>query len=471
AGAAGNSGAAGVTVSTALFTAINDAFASTLLHFPEPVSYQGESLLLPHYLKLLPEHEPRGRTARTLEDALPEGVFWSSHIEDGFLFWFVARDGEPVGFGMDDLRRYDRVKPVLLALAGFSQSSERRSWSLFPYKRGPGDFYEPLEHLGNWRSAEEQIMTRTMGDLLPRPLADALREATGDDPLRLTIAAPRELTCVPWPIAMIPGTDDRLIERATLRMWTSTPTQSRRAARGTGRPASPVPFLLACDNPDGTLRERTTSSVVQSASTLLTGAGTAAPGSKSAPGNKSAPGTEQAPGTKQALMAALRRIGASAQGLFFYRGHAFHDSDPAWSALPLADDESVQAGELFGLLDDGTPFLPVPSRVILSCCSSSTASALGGEGIGLVAGLIHSGADQVIATSVDVPDVSFTEAFEDLIVAGMLDRQDGDHADLLRGLQLRMLREWKVYSLRGVSDYENDIRDPHPIIWGSYHAY
>ncbi|MEU7726545.1 CHAT domain-containing protein [Streptomyces sp. NPDC040724] len=435
--------------------ALGDALNSTLLHFPEPVSYQGTALLLPHYRSALPPKEAQGLAARPLDDALPEGVFWSTHIEDGLLFWFLARDGRPAGYGVQDLREFDRIKPVLLGLAGHSQSSELKTWSLFPYKRGPGDFYEPFTQLRSWRSAEEQIITRTIGQLLPPPLVDALQRAGADAPLRLTISAARELTCVPWAITMVPGTEERLIEKAALRMWTSTPTQLRRASRDSRLPpGSPVPFVLACDNPDGSLRERTADSVANEAAVLLTASG------------------PDGPGTKDALLAALHKIGPSTHGVFFYRGHAVHDRDPAWSALPLAEETYVQSGELFGAFDDGTPFLPMPTRVILSCCSSSTASALGGEGMGLAAGAIHSGADQVIATSLDIRDASFTEAFEDLLVRGMLDGQRaGDHADLLRQLQLRMLTEWKVFSVRGEDFDGEDIRDPHPIIWASFQAY
>ncbi|MFI9612343.1 CHAT domain-containing protein [Streptomyces sp. NPDC052023] len=443
-------------VSQALFTALNDAFGATLLHFPSPVSFQGTALLMPHYGNVLQAGRAPALVPRALDEALPMGLFWSSHVEDGFLFWFAARDREPIGYGKVDLRERDRIKPVLLALAGQAQSSEPKTWSLFPYRRGPGDYYEPYTHLESWKSAEEQIITRTVGDLLPPPLVAELGAATAAEPASLTISAARELACVPWPIAMIPGTEDRLVERATLRMWTSTPNQLTRSARSvrTARPASaPAPFLLACDNPDGTLRERTSESVVRSAVTLLEAAGSPVPASK------------------DALLRALHHVGPSAHGLFFYRGHAVHDSDPAWAALPLAEDDFLSSGELFGSLDDGTPFLPMPAQVVLSCCSSSTSSSLGGETLGLAAGAVQSGADQVIATCVDILDTSFTEVFEDLIVEGMLERPQGDHADLLRRLQLRMLNEWKICSLRGTTDTGDDIRDPHPVIWASYQAY
>ncbi|WP_328718796.1 CHAT domain-containing protein [Streptomyces sp. NBC_00247] len=443
----------GPLVSRAVFTALNDAFGATFLRFPSPVSFQGAALLMPHYSSVLPTGSAHALVPRSLDEALPEGFFWSSHIENGFLFWFAAQDAEPIGYGAEDLRLRDRVKPVLLGLAGQSQAAEPKSWSLFPRKRGPGDYYEPYTHLESWKSAEEQIITRTIGDLLPPPLVTALSAATGPDPVRLTISAARELACVPWPIVMVPGSEERLVERAALRMWTSAPTQLVRSARRSRPDSSPVPFLLACDNPDGTLRERTSESVVRSAATLLEAAGS------------------PAPATKESLLQALHQIGPSTRGLFFYRGHAVHDADPAWSALPLAGDDHLSSGELFGSLDDGTPFLPMPERVVLSCCSSSTASSLGGEAIGLAAGAIQSGADQVIATSVDLLDTSFTEVFEDLIVEDMLARPQDDHVDLLRRLQLRMLNEWKICSLRGTTDSGDDIRDPHPVIWASYQAY
>ncbi|MFJ8495490.1 CHAT domain-containing protein [Streptomyces sp. NPDC094038] len=440
------------TVSSALFTAMNDNFAATRLRFPDPVSFRGESLLMPHY-RDLPTVDHSSLRTRPLDLALPEGLFWSTHIEDGHLFWFVARDGEPLGFGTEDLRRYDRVKPVLLGLAGQAQSSEPKTWSMFPHRRGPGDHFEPYIHLRSWKSGEEQIITRTLGELLPPPLVAALLAAGEDTPVRLTISAARELTCVPWAIVMIPGTEDRLVERAVLRMWTSAPTQLERAGRRWERPAGPPRFLLACDNPDGTLRERTGESIVHKADTVLAARGSAQPADK------------------DTLLRALHTIGPSTHGLFFYRGHARHDSDPAWALLPLTDGDSVQAGELFGRFDDGVPFLPMPAQVVLSCCSSSTAASLGGEGIGLAAGIIQSGAEEVIATCVDIIDASFTEVFEDLLVEGMLDRRHRDHAALLRALHLRMLHEWKIYSLRGETDDGDDVREPHPVIWASYQAY
>jgi len=433
------------TMSSAVFTAINDAYNATRLQSHAPVAYQGISFFASKYVTVA----GGGQSGRALDDALPDGVFWSSHIENGFLFWFLAVDRSPVDFGITDLREHRNLTPVLLGLAGHSESAEPEMWSLPPHQRQSGDHYEPFTHLASWKSPEEQIICHTIGELLPEALVALLNEAA--EPQEITIAAARELGCVPWPIAILPGTEDRLIERAVLRMWTSTPTQLNRRSRPRPLPGTPIPFLLACDNPDGTLRERTTISPAMSAKTVLGGPGSACPA------------------TKDAVLYALHEIGPGTPGLFFYRGHGVHDSDPAWSALPLVDG-SVQAGELFGTLDGGAPFLPMPSRVIVSGCSTSGGSLLAGEGLGLAAGLIQAGAEQVISTATDVMDTSFTEAFEDLLIKGSL-APNADNAVVLRAAQLKMLHEWKLYSLRGGIDHRDDIKDPHPIIWAAYHAY
>jgi hypothetical protein len=112
------------------------------------------------------------------------------------------------------------------------------------------------------------------------------------------------------------------------------------------------------------------------------------------------------PATKDAVFSTLHDIGPGTPGLFFYRGHAVHGSDPSFSTLPMTEGV-VQAGELVRTFDDGRPFLPMPSRVIISGCSSSGGSLLAGEGLGLAAGIIQSGAEQVISTAIDVMDISF----------------------------------------------------------------
>ncbi|GAA2975897.1 CHAT domain-containing protein [Actinokineospora diospyrosa] len=405
-----------------IFAAINDAYNGTLLLQPAATTFD--------------------------TTALPEGAFWSTQIENGMLFWFLAVDGRHLAHGMEDLRDYPRLQPVLRALAGYSGAADPRLWQLPPYTPQAGDYYEPVRHMADWNSPEELIMSSTLGEVLPEPLVSLLLAADRRGPLELTLSPARELAAVLWPIIVVPGTGDRLVERAVLRMWTSSVIENVRAGRPRPPAGHPSPFLLACENPDGTLRERPAPNIVHRASTVL--AGEAA--------------------TKDALLAALHNIGPGTPGVFFYTGHALHDSDPAYSALPLAGKDVIQSGELFGKFDDGTPFLPMPSRVILSCCSSSGNSLLGGETLGLAAGMLQSGAHQVIATGVDVFDSSFTQAFDDLLVEGMT-QPDVDAGVLLRATHLRMLKEWKTYSLRGGSSFTEDFTDPHPVIWAAYQAY
>ena len=95
---------------------------------------------------------------------------------------------------------------------------------------------------------------------------------------------------------------------------------------------------------------------------------------------------------------------------------------------------------------------------------------LGGETIRLVAGIIKSGGQQVIATGVDVFDASFTQALDEILITEML-APGADAATLLCNVQLRMLWEWKVSSLRGGIGYTEDIKDPHPMIWAAFQAF
>ncbi|WNV84533.1 CHAT domain-containing protein [Umezawaea sp. Da 62-37] len=392
-------GPRGPRADSSLFTPINDAFNATRLLMPKPV--------------------PPGAMA------FPEGAFWATHVENGMLFWFLAVDGAHVGHGVSDLRDHEDLRPVLRT-----------------GRPGAPD-YEPVRHLADWRSPEEQAISTAIGAVLPEPLVELLVRATRDAPLRLTIAAAPELAAVLWPIAVVPGTEDRLIERAVLRMWTSGAVESERSARPEPPLGRATPFLLAWDTPDGSPHPRPDPSTAGRPRVWLQGAAA----------------------TRTALTEALRDIGPGTSGLFLHTGHA-----QSWPALSLAEDGELRAGELLDTADDGAPVLPMPSRVILSRCSHTGDAALGDETIGLAAGIIQSGAHHVIATGVDAFDSSFTRTFDDILVKGML-APDADAGVLLRATQLRMLTEWKVHSLRGGADPAGDVNGPHPVIWAAYQAF
>lgn len=436
----------GAEVPQIILQGMNDAIDSTQLKPASPVTYKGHS----PFAKA--DMGTPSLSSGDLGTALPAGYFWSSHIEAGTLFWFLALNGEPLSCGELEIRRTDELVNILPALAGYTNLSEINDWSLPGATEQTILSYDPLVDLADWNGPTEQIICRSIGQLLPLSLTDALRAATRGAPATLTISPPRELVAVPWPIIVIPDTSDRLIERASLKVWTSTPSQLARAGRSQPDVLASAPLGLVCDNPDGTLRPRNPGGFSETAAVLLEGI------------------DADLPGDKRNLLTALHNLGAGSLAVFYYRGHADHAPDPSYTALPLADGQWVSAGELFGSYPDGRPFMPVPSRVLVSACASSGSSQLGGESLGIAAGLIYSGADQLIATNVPIIDCSFTQFFGELVTQGLCDG-GSDHADMLREAQLRMLNEWKVYSVRGLHEYVDDISDPHPHIWASYQAF
>ena len=73
--------------------------------------------------------------------------------------------------------------------------------------------------------------------------------------------------------------------------------------------------------------------------------------------------------------------------------------------------------------------------------------------------------ERVRATGVE----GFTNALDGMLIDSMLDTRRS--APTLGRLQRRLLREWQVYSLRGIEDDSKNMGDPLPIIWSYYQAY
>lgn len=164
-------------------------------------------------------------------------------------------------------------------------------------------------------------------------------------------------------------------------------------------------------------------------------------------------------------------------GIFYYRGHLYGGSDAAGAALNLPthhaecdDYGTLQAGQLFGKLPDGTPWMPLPRRVVLSCCSSSASGLLHGEAIGLAAAcMAGGGASEVIATCIDVRDSSFTAALDVMIL--QVAKNPAPLSTGLSGLHRTLYRDWQKFSLRGGIHDMEDIDFPHPMIWAMYQAH
>jgi CHAT domain-containing protein len=104
----------------------------------------------------------------------------------------------------------------------------------------------------------------------------------------------------------------------------------------------------------------------------------------------------------------------------------------------------------------------------MSCCSTSgSRERNGGETLGFAPLAMMAGARRLIVTSVDIRHTSFTVALDDMLIDVAV--QPGNHFAALRALQLRLLNEWRLYSLRDVAA----LRDlsPTPDIWAHYQAF
>lgn len=165
----------------------------------------------------------------------------------------------------------------------------------------------------------------------------------------------------------------------------------------------------------------------------------------------------------------LRALPRGSEGVAFFRAHyEWAESDPGSSGIVLAD-EALPSG-LLGAYDPATgqTVLNLPSTVVMSCCSTSgSRERNGGETLGLAPLAMMAGARRLIVTSVEICHTPFTVALDDMLID--LAIRPGDHFAAVRTLQLRLLDEWRRYSLRDV----RALRDitPTPDIWAHYQAF
>jgi CHAT domain len=153
----------------------------------------------------------------------------------------------------------------------------------------------------------------------------------------------------------------------------------------------------------------------------------------------------------------------------FFRAHyEWSEENPLESGLALTDE--ILPSGFFGARDEvtGRAVLGLPSTVVMSCCSTSgNRSRYGGESLGLAALAMLAGARRLIATSVEIHHTAFTVTLDDMLIDIAV--QPGDHFAAMRTLQLRLLNEWRRYSLRDVETLRDTA--PTPDIWAHYLAY
>jgi hypothetical protein len=382
--------------------------------------------------------EPLGRDAIEATEAVRRVAsgpyqWWSSWYEEGSHFSAVVRDGEPVAAVECRVAEDADLRDALtIVIAGYAMP--------LPWMAPDDTDVDVGNLLADCGSFAEATFTGTLSRLLPAELCD---DAAGR-PLLMSVAP--EFVGVPWPILPIAGgtgVERRLVEVHELRFLPSL------TALAYGRPATspeatPVPFLLSCDYLPG----------ADGPATVRPAAHTFGPGGQ--------------PPTAENVVRVLRTVSPGASGLAFFRSHyATEDGDPSSSGVVLSN--GILPAGLLGAVDERAGSLvPVPSRVILSACASTGVQGRGGgEALGMAAMCLKAGAQRVIATSVRIEQSPFTDALDDMLIYIGLTAEN--HFPALRELHLRLLSEWRVFSLRGgLSDPELSCRSPTPHIWAHY---
>ncbi|MFF2084057.1 CHAT domain-containing protein [Nocardia sp. NPDC058176] len=357
-------------------------------------------------------------------------VWLGVHREDDTIYWSMltadqaASGAVPAGLGTE----------IDFALTEFDDGVRLRSQDL----------------LATAGSPNELALTGPLAALVPDDVRTVLaaRDSSADVP-RLALAFSPELAVVPWPILPIAGSGQRLLESCCLRIWCSQGVESRRPPPP--EPGAPLPIAICCDDPTGTLQP---------------GQMRAATSAHFALGSTNSGQLQRA--TRENVAAALTWTRENLpRSLAFFRSHSVQGYDAAHSTLRLAGEDEIVAAELHSRYGTGEPFIPMPARVILSSCSSSSMRGHGGASIGLAAGCLAAGASGVVATGVDVDDVAFTLDLDDELVAYL--RSGAEHDRQLRELQLRLLAEWRDGDRQ--RRWPNEITDSHPLVWSYYWAF
>ena len=377
----------------------------------------------------------------------PEDLWWCNWCENGVLYWVLARDGVPVDAGTVSLVSDEDLCQALSVVS--LRYNIDPSW---PVPAAVADI-DLTHYLAVADSFEELQLTGALARLLP------LGVRTPDEPSRrLFLSNAAELAPIPWPILPLnleasPVT--RLVEHFELHFLPSLSVLDRVSGETVTDCNTELPFLLACDyfpTPGGP-----SPLPARQAQTVL-----AAREQCDATG-----GLKEA--TAMNVIRFLRALPRGSQGVAFFRAHyEWADSDPGSSGIVLAD-EALPSG-LLGAHDPATgqTVLNLPTTVVMSCCSTSgSRERNGGETLGLAPLAMMAGARRLIVTSVEIRHTPFTVALDDMLID--LAVRPGDHFAALRTLQLRMLDEWRRYSLHDVAA----LRDitPTPDIWAHYQAF
>jgi hypothetical protein len=379
----------------------------------------------------------------------PNDLWWSTWYELDTLFWVLSRGDLPFSGGSVDLVEDDDLCAALtVASLGY------RVEPPWPIPEQVTDV-DIARYLAVADSFDELQLTGTLARLLPPELWSP-DTFSG----RLLISSAPELAVVPWavlPLDLTTSPVTRLIERFELCFLPSLAVlnlATRRTPADHPKSGSELPFLLACNyfpttdgpSPLPTRQAQAVFTAREQCDVL--------------------PGAEQATTTN--VSRRLRSLIPSTRGVAFFRTHyEWVESDPGASGLMLSD--GVLPCGIFGARDMTTwrTVLGLPDTVVLSCCSTSgNRERNGGETLGMAAMAIVAGARRLIATAVEIRNTAFTVALDDMLID--IATHPDDHVAALRDLQLRLLDEWRRYSLRDVEQLRDTT--PTPDIWAHYQA-
>ncbi|SNQ50818.1 hypothetical protein FRACA_540004 [Frankia canadensis] len=383
-----------------------------------------------------------------------ETCWWLSWVSGASVFSTVLPDGRPPAGERVDLADDQELRHALSALAHCVGITP-----LTTSQEPPISTRTTFTSLRSHDSLEELEVTRPLAALVPATLVTRLTDDATRPVLDVLACIAPELSGVPWPIVPLrPGPQaTRLVERCTLRVLVPTGPQGI-AEPGPGAEwrAGAGPFRrggrTSCSDPTGQLRW------------------TPVLASDICPGRQPPAGTlgGASPARYIQVEEFLARYQPASPGTLLLRGVAHWDGpDMTRHGLRFPAGAVLEARRFRGPTSDAA-WLRCPAHVLLSTRQPATFPIVrGGESVQYAGALLTAGARTVVFTAADVADSSFAHAVDLDIEANLADTEDP--ARWLRDYQLRLLHQWRHFSLTMEHEPE-DIRSPLPLIWAYYQA-
>jgi CHAT domain len=363
-------------------------------------------------------------------------VAWFAAVAGDWLYWTISDQHGAFDGGKIDLGE-PGIAASLRAFRDFFKTDANGS---------PDTAIDVVAALSEAGSLAELELLAPLSKLVPDFVVTTALSRPDDDPLRVLLALPPELSMIPWgivPLDISPARDLRLVERVELTVL--TPTAVRNDAPEPRPRETDQPVVLSCSNPAGDLKNW-------------------AP----VPGHVTLAGTKADPVTIAAFLDAVDAIDrdANAGEVLFVRSHLGSDSRASFVAdkgVAFADGV-LSARSMATLGDDGRPPVAMTTRAVLSLCSGAGAGDFSGLSLGLAAACRLAGAEEVVTTLFKVLDTRWGCLFDERLAAAATGKDA--LASALRDLQLQCLAEWRTSSVLALG--RDSEEGPHPLVWAAY---